>query len=84
MLKLRQDTLKRQEEAQGLRNRRNQQLEARIKAARSRNRQRLGLPPEDEEKCEEKDIVITGKIHNSSHELIFYVLQKLKIFLVLF
>ncbi|XP_075226290.1 coiled-coil domain-containing protein 174 [Lycorma delicatula] len=56
LLRLRQETLKRQEETQSLRERRNQQLQSRIRAARLRNRQRLGLPPE-EENCEESEDV---------------------------
>jgi hypothetical protein len=43
--KLRQETQREQVAAQGLRERRQQQLQARLKAARQRKRTRLGLPP---------------------------------------
>jgi ATPase subunit of ABC transporter with duplicated ATPase domains len=43
--KLRQETQREQVAAQGLRERRQQQLQARLKAARQRKRARMGLPP---------------------------------------
>jgi hypothetical protein len=52
--KLRQDTQREQVVAQGLRERRQRQLQARLKAARQRKRARLGLPPEED-----------GKVSNS-------------------
>lgn len=48
--KLRQETKREQVGAQRLRERRQQQLQARLKAARQRKRARMGLPPEEEGK----------------------------------
>jgi hypothetical protein len=48
LFKLRQETQREQVAAQGLRDRRQQQLQARLKAARQRKRARLGLPPEED------------------------------------
>jgi hypothetical protein len=48
--KLRQETQREQVAAHGLRERRQQQLQARLKAARQRKRARLGLPPEEDGK----------------------------------
>ncbi|KAJ9587041.1 hypothetical protein L9F63_019383, partial [Diploptera punctata] len=47
--KLRQQTQKVQEATKDARERRKQQMEARLKAARRRKRERMGLPPEDEQ-----------------------------------
>ena len=43
--KVRQETEKRQEEAKALRERRDRQKQARLVAARNRQRARVGLPP---------------------------------------
>lgn len=49
LMNMRKETLEHQEAAKGLRVRRQQQLEARLAAARRRKRERLGLPPEEPE-----------------------------------
>ena len=50
MSKLRKETKREQVVAQRLRERREQQMQARLKAARQRKRARMGLPPEEEGK----------------------------------
>ncbi|KAJ9576691.1 hypothetical protein L9F63_025413, partial [Diploptera punctata] len=54
--KLRQQTQKVQEATKDARERRKQQMEARLKAARRRKRERMGLPPEDEQQVRPWDI----------------------------
>ncbi|VEN42769.1 unnamed protein product [Callosobruchus maculatus] len=49
LLKLRQETEEKQAETKRLRELRDQQLAARVKAAKERKRIRLGLPPEEDE-----------------------------------
>ena len=46
--KLRQETQREQEATRDVRERRRLQMEARMKAARRRKRERMGLPPEEE------------------------------------
>jgi hypothetical protein len=66
LFKLRQETQREQVAAQGLRDRRQQQLQARLKAARQRKRARLGLPPEEDG---------TISLHTETHgrKIYFYI-----------
>ncbi|KAJ8890003.1 hypothetical protein PR048_009508 [Dryococelus australis] len=62
--RLRQETAAKQQLAQEARQRRQQQLAARLKAARNRQRARLGLPPEEDEQ-----VLVTWVVGNTLYKM---------------
>lgn len=52
LIKLREETLKKQKEAEQVRKKRDEMIAARVAAARARQRARAGLPPEEPPKGE--------------------------------